>query len=81
MPHAAGARTGALAPGLGVTRVRPAPVLARTIRKRVSTRTRVASTLITAPVLTELVKLTLSPSSVTNTNTIAAGKLADALLD
>lgn len=75
MPHTVIAATAKLAPGLGVSRGQPVPERKRAVRKNVSTRTSSASSLITAPVLTELVKLTLSPSSVTNANTVAAGRL------
>ena len=75
MPHTVTAASAKLAPGLGVSRGQPALERKRAVRKYVSTRTSSASGLITAPVLTEFVKLTLSPSSVTNANTVAAGML------
>lgn len=75
MPHTVTAATAKLAPGLGVSRGQPVLERKRAVRKHVSTRTSSASGLTTAPVLTEFVKLTLSPSSVTNANTVAAGML------
>ena len=76
MPHTARPQAAALSPGLGLGRAQPALTRNRAIRQRIDRKTCIASSLITAPVLTELMKLTLSPSSVTSTNTIAAGVLA-----
>lgn len=72
MPHTARPQAAALSPGLGLGRAQPDLTRNRAIRQRIHRKTYVASSLITAPVLTELIKLTLRPSSVTNTNTIAA---------
>ncbi|KAL0045856.1 hypothetical protein WJX82_006850 [Trebouxia sp. C0006] len=72
MPHTARPQPTALFPGLGLGRAQPALTRNRAIRQRIDRKTCIASSLITAPVLTELMKLTLSPSSVTSTNTIAA---------
>lgn len=76
MPHTARPQPTALFLGLGLGRAQPALTRNRAIRQRIDRKTCIASSLITAPVLTELMKLTLSPSSVTSTNTIAAGVLA-----
>ncbi len=75
MPHTARAQVAALSLNPGVSRSQPAPGVLRAPRKRGYERSRTTASLITTPVLTELVKLTLSPSSVTNTNTIATGML------
>ncbi|DBA73503.1 TPA: hypothetical protein ACH3X1_011529 [Trebouxia sp. C0004] len=69
MPHTARPQAAALSPGLGLGRAQPALTRNRVARQRIDRKTCTASSLITAPVLTELMKLTLS---VTNTNTIAS---------
>lgn len=76
MPHSARARPAALVRGHGSQRPQLTKPFSPHVKPRISERTRPACSLITTPVLTELVKLTLSTSSVTNTNTIAAGMSA-----
>lgn len=79
MPHTARARPASLVRGPGSQRPQLKKLLSSHVKQRVKKRTRPACSLITTPLLTELVKLTLSTSSVTNTNTIAAGTLAYAV--
>lgn len=76
MPHTARARPASLVRGPGSQQPQLKKLLSPHVKQRVKKRTRPACSLITTPLLTELVKLTLSTSSVTNTNTIAAGTLA-----
>ena len=75
MPHAARAGPAQAVQGPGLQRPGPLKMFVPlTKQRRANKSTRPACSLITTPVLTELMKLTLSTSSVTNTNTIAAGK-------
>lgn len=80
MPHPATARPRAsLGQGAGAQRPQLAKLFSPHLKQRVSKRTRPACSLINTPLFTALVKLTLSTSSVTNTNTIAAGMSAHAV--